>query len=107
MCAMMNDSLEVAMELYSTLVPNTFSPNLDFYRTTLEQIKLQVGFKHMPRLWTDLQTSQFCGSGIKSKWPMIETFVSTLTEADLEIFTDCVDAENEEKRNLLNVSTII
>ena len=91
------------MELYAALVPHTFSPTLDIYRRILDEIKTQVGYKHVPRLWTDLTASQFAGSGIKGQMPIIESFVGTMAEADLEVFVDSNDAENQEKRNLLKV----
>ena len=103
MTAIHNDSLDVAMELYSTLIPNVYSPHLDLYRSLLEEISVQVGHKHIPRLWTDLQASGFCGAGLKAKMPLSETFVSTMAGADLTVFSECTDSENEEKRNLLKV----
>lgn len=101
--AVHNDSLDVAMELYSALVPHTFSPMFEIYRQILDEIKIQVGYKHLPRLWTDLTASQFAGSGIKSQMPIIEAFVATMADADLEVFVDSNDSENQEKRNLLKV----
>ena len=103
MTAIHNDSLDVSMELYSTLVPNIYSPPLDLYRSLLEQIIIQVGHKHLPKLWTDLQASSFCGAGIKTRMPLSETFATTMADADLEVFSECSDSENEEKRNLLKV----
>lgn len=101
---MQGDSLDVAMELYSTIVPHVYSPNLDLYRSLLEQINLQAGHKHISTIWTDLQASNYCGAGVRAKMPITQTIAETMAEADLTVFTDCTDTENEEKRNMLKVT---
>ena len=101
-----NESIDVSMELYSTLVPHVFSPNIDFYRQLIQEIDIQKGHNHLPKIWIDLGASNFTGLGnskIEQKMQIMERFAASMQYADLEIFTDFDDGENESKLILLQV----
>ena len=101
-----NESIDVSMELYSTLVPHVFSPNIDFYRQLIQEIDIQKGHNHLPKIWIDLGASNFTGLGnskIEQKMQIMERFAASMQYADLEIFSDFDDGENESKLILLQV----
>ena len=91
------------MELYSTLVPHLHSANTDLYRAILKEIDVQHGHKHLPKIWTDLQESKFCSTGIESRMGISQRFAASMTYADIPIFTDFDDPEKDEKLSLLKV----
>ena len=91
------------MELYSTMVPHVFSPRIEIYRGLLKEIDSQNSHKHLPRIWTDLQSSNFCGTGTANRMGLCERFAASMQYADLPIFSDIDDPENEENLKLLKV----
>ena len=91
------------MEFYSTLVPHLFSPNSDVYRNLLKEIGAQSGHKHLPKIWTDLQSSNFCGSGADNRMGLSERFAAAMQYADIPIFSDIDDPENDENLKMLKV----
>ena len=102
-----NEEVDVAMELYNTLVPHLYSPNLDTYKNLLIQIDAQRGHKHLPKLWTDLEASSFCGTNVITRMQFLERFALSMEYADLALFFDFDDPDDNEKRSLLKVKVLM
>ena len=99
-----HESIDVAVELYATLVPHLWSPTVDFYKFLVREIDAQSGHKHLPKVWTDVQSMNVCGVALEGRMEFYERFCAAMRSADLTISPDLDDIETEENRNLLKVS---
>ena len=100
---LLNEPIEVAMDLYTSLVPHTWSPVLKFYEELVKEVQIQGAHQHLPKIWTDLQSSDFCNVNVDARMGFSKTFASAMTSAELIINSDDQE-ETEERNNLLKVN---
>ena len=101
-----NESIDIAVELYNTLVPHIWSPSIDFYKYLIKEIDVQGAQKHLPKIWTDLQSMSFCSVSSEGRMEFYERFSAAMRNADLPISPDLSDSESEEMLGLLKVNKI-
>lgn len=77
------EPLDVLMEYVSILVPHIWSPPHRFYLNILKEIKLQSGFHHLPRVWTDLQVGEFSSVKREVRFEIMKDVSEVLNEANV------------------------
>merc|ERR1712150_459626 len=56
---------------------------------------------------TDLEASSFCGTNVITRMQFLERFALSMEYADLALFFDFDDPDDNEKRSLLKTFTLI
>ena len=98
-----HESIDVAVELYGTLVPHMWSPTIDFYKYFVKEVDVQSGHKHLPKIWTDVQSMNFCGVSVEGRMQFFERYSAAMRYADLTISPELNDGEIAENLSLLKV----
>ena len=70
-----NESLDKAMDLLALITPHSFSPQMALYSELLNAVEKESAFHHLPKIWIDLQTSNFCGLFKEKRLQHIQRFL--------------------------------
>jgi len=101
------ERLDVAMDFYNRSVPHTCCPHISAYTKIFQAMELEGGWKHMPRVWTDLVSSQFSqGSGNDYKIKTFQEVLEAMTSSDLMDFHSRSSEEDHKTfQNFVSVAT--
>ena len=76
-----NESMDVAMDYYNQMVPHTWYPPHTFYLKLLQVVAKKDGYKHIGKIWTDLQAGRFGQIRIEGRMVLYSRMLATMTES--------------------------
>jgi hypothetical protein len=74
------EPIDVTMEFMANLVPHIWTPATKFYVNVLQEIQTQSGYQHLPKIWMDMQASEFCSVNIEGKFEFMKHFSDVLAQ---------------------------
>ncbi len=90
---MRNEAIDVTMEWIDKMVPNVWGGRLQFYQELLMHLTVHGAPQYLPRVWTDLQASNFCRVNNNVKLDFMNKFLNALQNATIA-------DEDDESRHL-------
>lgn len=88
-----NEPLSVTMEFLSKFVPHVHPTKLDFYKALVSRVRREGAFQYIPKIWTDLTISSFCGANRSLKNEAIDWFLGLIVDLDTSLEEDSGSSE--------------
>ncbi|TRY70872.1 hypothetical protein TCAL_02901 [Tigriopus californicus] len=76
------EPLAVTMEFLSKFVPHVYPAKLDFYKELVGRVRREGALQYIPKIWTDLTISSFCGANRMLKNEAIDWFLGLILDID-------------------------
>jgi hypothetical protein len=81
--ALRREPVDVTMDLISNLVPHIWTPTHRFYQDLMKEIMFQSKYQYLPKVWMDLQVSEFCSIKTEGKFEFMTFFGEAIFQVGL------------------------